>query len=100
RDTPAVAVAKTPHHGGDCPPGDLERFAASQQRAQDIDQNNLSRVMPEMIFVKPAHHLAFIDLEALGHESAEAVQDEGLRTPRGIFLSNLERRKPKIGLIR
>ena len=69
-----MTIAKTICDDGQCSPSVLEGFATRQERMQDIDEDDLSRIMPEMILVEPGHGFTLVHLETLRHERAERVR--------------------------
>ena len=87
---PAVTIAKAIYDDPQRPPRVLEGFAAGQERVQDIYEDDLSRITPEVILVESAHRFALVDLETLRHEGAETV-----RRGHIALRTHIERSKPE-----
>ena len=66
-----MAVAEALQDRVERKPRVLERVTAGQQRAQHVDQHDLTRVVAEVILVEPHHRFALVDLEALRHQRPE-----------------------------
>ena len=86
-----MAVAEALQYGLERKPGVVEGVAAGEQRAQHVDQNDLPRVVPEVLDVEPGDRLALVDVETLRHQRAQRVWGEAPGA-----LPDLERRKPEI----
>src|SRR5262249_28100446 len=88
---PAGAVAEAFHDRLDGEARVLERLAASEQRAENVDEHDLAGEVAKMLLVERRHDLRLVGLEALLHQRAQRAVSRALDAVGDVELRKAEK---------